>query len=1083
MPDSPITKARSHPAKAPAPAVIARSGPAPAARYAELQTTSNFSFLTGASHPEELAAEASRLGLSALAVTDRHTLAGIVRAHVGARDAGLPLVVGARLDLWSSPWWDTRPAPADAVARGVLVYATDRPSYGRLCRLLTIGKRRAPKGQCRLTHADLAEHQGGLLAAALHPHAHDPGFPSFLAALRDLFDDDRLSLAASCAYGPDDEAHLARLASIARSAAVPLLATNDVHYHTRDRRPLQDVLTCVRHGCTIQSAGRRLFPNAERCLKPPLDMQRLFREHPAAIARTIAIADRAAGFSLDQLRYEYPDEIVPPGTSPREYLADLTRRGAAERYPAGVPDKVSAQIRHELALIAELRYEPYFLTVRDIVVFARARGILCQGRGAAANSAVCYCLGITAVDPARIDVLFERFISRERNEPPDIDIDFEHERREEVIQYLYDTYGRDRAALTAEVISYRSRSAVRDVGKALGLSLDAVDRLAKTLDWWQGSIDPASIREAGFNPDDPTLRMVVALTAQVAGFPRHLSQHVGGFVITRGPLCESVPIENAAMPDRTVIEWDKDDLDAMGMLKVDVLGLGMLTCIRKCFDLVERHHARPLTLATVPPEDPRVYDMLCRADTIGVFQIESRAQMSMLPRLRPRCFYDLVIEVAIVRPGPIQGDMVHPYLRRRSGQEPVVYPDERVRQVLGKTLGVPLFQEQAMALAIVAAGFTPGQADSLRRAMAAWKRKGDQIHRFGEMLIAGMLARGYPPEFARRCFEQIKGFSEYGFPESHAASFALLVYVSGWLKHHHPAAFAAALLNSQPMGFYAPAQIVRDARDHGVSVLPVDVNHSDWDCTLEGPPNAPAIRLGLRLARGLAHADARRIADAVRRSGAAPSVDALRRASGVGIACLRTLAAADAFRSMGLDRQGALWAVRRLRDEPLPLFDALPGPHPDEPPVPLPSIPLARTIRSDYHATGLSLKAHPLSLVRSRLDELKVTPARNLRDAAITPAGLDVRVAGLVLVRQRPGTASGIVFMTIEDDTGVANLILYSDIYQRFRREARHSLAVLATGRVERQGDVVHVMVRRIADLRHSVPLDALSRVHSRDFH
>ena len=1104
MPEQPFAKPRPHPAKAPpcdrVPAVVgattARLHP-----YAELQVTTNFTFLTGASHPEELVQRAVELGHRAIAITDRHTLAGVVRAHIAAKDAGLPLVVGARLDLWPLAWWESSPkvAPTQDGNVSVLVYPTDRGSYGRLCRLLTVGKRRAPKGECWLALRDLEQHSAGVLVVAVARSRLDDEYSRTLCRLREVFDDDRLSLAASCPYGPDDGERLAQIASVAAAVGVPLVAANDVHCHTPERRALQDVLTCIRHGCTIRQVGTRLWPNAERHLKSPEEMARLFRDHPDAIARTVRIAERGAAFNLDQLRYEYPDEVVPPGRSPTQHLADLTWKGAAERFPGseGVPEKVRVQIRHELALIAELRYEPYFLTVHDIVVFARSRGILCQGRGAAANSAVCYCLGVTAVDPTRIDMLFERFISRERNEPPDIDIDFEHERREEVIQYLYAKYGRERAALTAEVITYRGRSAVRDVGKAMGLSLDAVDRLAKNLDWWHGgTIEPERLREAGFNPADPTLRDVVALTAQLVGFPRHLSQHVGGFVITRGPLCESVPIENAAMPDRTIIEWDKDDLDAMGMLKVDVLGLGMLTCIRRCFGIVEQHHGRALTLATVPPEDPAVYDMVCKADTVGVFQIESRAQMSMLPRLRPRCFYDLVIEVAIVRPGPIQGKMVHPYLRRRSGEEAFTYPDERVKAVLGKTLGVPLFQEQAMGLAIVAAGFTPGEADALRRAMAAWKRKGNLIFRFGEKLIAGMTARGYAPEFAERCFEQIKGFSEYGFPESHAASFALLVYVSSWLKHHYPAAFAAALLNSQPMGFYAPAQIVRDATEHGVEILPVDVNASAWDCTLEGSQDAPALRLGMRLVDGLRQAAADAIARAVTRREEGPfqTVESLWRSAcggvgvgggvGVRVADLRRLAAADAFGSMGLDRQGAMWQIRRLRDDALPLFDDGHNAAADhEPGAALPPIPLARTIRHDYDALGLSLKAHPLSLERARLDAMGVATALRVRDAASFPHGKAVAVAGVVLVRQRPSTASGIVFMTIEDETGAANLILFPKVYERFRRAARHSVAVIAWGRVERQGEVVHIMVRRIGDLREQTAFATVSKSLSRDFH
>ncbi|MCH8211884.1 MAG: error-prone DNA polymerase, partial [Planctomycetes bacterium] len=916
---------------------------------------------------------------------------------------------------------------------------------------------------------------------------------------------------------------------------------------------LQDVLTCIRLGCTLPEAGFRLFAHAERHLKRSQEMARLFAEHPQAITRTVEIANRAAAFNLDELRYEYPDEICPPHRTPMQYLIDLTWQGAAKHYPHGVPKKVRRQIENEFALIDELNYAPYFLTVYDLVVFARSRGILCQGRGAAANSAVCYCLGVTAVDPDRIDLLFERFVSRERNEPPDIDIDFEHERREEVIQYIYSKYGRERAALTAEVITYRGKSAVREVGKALGLSLDCVDRLSKSMDWWEkGKLRPNRLRELGLNPNDPTIHHLVQRMNEILGFPRHLSQHVGGFVITKGPLCELVPIENAAMKDRTVIEWDKDDIDALGMLKVDVLGLGMLTCIRKCFDLVNGQYLarreytavrprcihrglnggrRTLELHTVPSEDPAVYDMICAADTIGVFQIESRAQMSMLPRLRPRCFYDLVIEVAIVRPGPIQGKMVHPYLRRRNGEEPVTYPDERVKEVLGKTLGIPLFQEQAMRLAIVGAGFTPEEADQLRRAMAAWKRKGNQIEKFGTRLIDGMLKRGYPLEFAERCFEQIKGFSDYGFPESHAASFALLVYVSAWLKRHYPAAFGAALINSQPMGFYAPAQIVRDAQEHGVKVRPVDVNYSQWDCTLgerkhEGTPpeqarrheggesssrepkasawgkDAPSLRLGMRLVKGLREDEANAISQAVDRYGSFTSIERLWRTSSVRIATLRALARADAFGSMGLDRQAALWEIRRLRDDELPLFDGkrdnvhlAPGEYTGgsaggagsgvtaksggERDV-LPPISQPRKVVQDYAAVGLSLKAHPISFIRLMLESRGAIEAAQLKDAKRYPQGMVVSVAGIVLVRQRPATASGIIFMTLEDETGISNLIIRPHIYERFRPAARHGVIILARGRVERQGEVIHILVDHVQ--RIEWPAEAL-QASSRDFH
>ncbi|MBX3387697.1 MAG: error-prone DNA polymerase [Phycisphaeraceae bacterium] len=1062
--------------------------PAPVPPYAELEATSNFTFLTGASHPDEFAHQAAALGYRAIAITDTNSLAGIVRTHVAAKDAGIQLIVGCRIVF------------TDASLPSVLVYPTDLAAYGRLCRLLTLGKRRAPKGECHLTPNDLfAEHEG-LIGVVVMPRDPTDAAIEVLHQLRRVFDEDRLSLAVSRAFRQDDAERIERLSALSASARIPLVVTNAAHYHVPERRTLQDVLTCVRHGCTLEQAGFRLLTNAERHLKPPEEMHRLFVEHPRALARTLAIAERCKGFTLDQLRYNYPDEIVPVGTTAMTHLRTLTAEGASERFPGGVPAHVQAQIDHELRIVEELHYAPYFLTVHDLVRFARQRGILCQGRGAAANSAVCFCLGVTAVDPSRGTMLFERFISKERNEPPDIDIDFEHERREEAIQYLYTKYGRDRAALTAEVISYRGRSAVRDVGKAMGLSLDAVDRLAREIDWWSDSpADPRRLREIGMDPSNPHLRSVLDHARTLMGFPRHLSQHVGGFVITCTPLSELVPIENAAMVDRTVIEWDKDDIDALGMLKVDVLGLGMLTCLRKCLDLVAESDGQRLTLATIPAEDPATYDMICAADTVGVFQIESRAQMSMLPRLRPRCFYDLVIEVAIVRPGPIQGKMVHPYIRRRNGEEPVVYASPEVERVLGRTLGVPLFQEQCMALAVAAAGFTPGEADQLRRAMAAWKRSGQAIHRFERQLIDGMTKRGYSAEFAGQVFQQISGFSGYGFPESHAASFAILVYASCWLKRHKPAAFATALLNSQPMGFYQPAQIVQDAQKHGVEVRPIDVNHSRWDCTLEPAEvglvkNGPhAVRLGMRLVSGLSERHAEAIGRAVEQLGRFTTLDSLCRATrraDVPIAALRHLAQADAFGSMGLTRRAALWSLQRLHDEPMPLFDMATDAQADSPdgadradrvsasalPVPEPF----EEVAADYARAGLSLKAHPVSFVRDELDELGVTPCATVQDVERCPAGREVSVAGLVLVRQRPGTASGIVFMTIEDETGIANLILFPKVYQRFRAVARHSSGVICTGRIERAGQVVHVSATRLRRL--TTRGDAL-HAKSRDFH
>ena len=1036
--------------------------------YAELQVTSNFSFLRGASHPEELVERAAELGHRAIALTDRNTLAGIVRAHAAAKREGLRLVVGARLDLADGP--------------SLLAFPIDRAAYGRLARLITLGwqakpaslcatqkearlagRRRAPKGECHLTFADALAHADGQILVALPPAEPDEAFRHRLATLKGALRD-RLYLAAHHLYRGDDGGRIARLAALAGQLGIPLVATNDVHIHTPERRALLDVLTCVREHCTIDEAGYRLFANAERHLKSAAEMMRLFKSHPEAVARGLEIVERTR-FSLDELRYEYPVDPCPDGLTPQQYLARETWAGAAERYPRGIPAKVRAQLEHELALIETLGYAPYFLTVHDIVRFARGRGILCQGRGSAANSAVCYGLGITAVDPSRLDLLFERFVSAERNEPPDIDVDFEHERREEVIQYVYQKYGRDRAGIAATVISYRTRSAVRDVGKVMGLSLDVVGALADTV-WGHGEdgIDEAQVRELGLDPAEPRLKLTLALARELIGFPRHLSQHVGGFVITKSPLCEAVPIINAAMPERTMIEWDKDDLDALGMLKIDLLALGMLTCLRKAFELLARHKGLNLGLATIPPEDSAVYDMLCRADSIGVFQVESRAQMSFLPRLKPRTFYDLVIEVAIVRPGPIQGDMVHPYLRRRNGEEKVIYPSEDLRQVLEKTLGVPLFQEQAMRMAIVAAGFTPSEADALRRAMATFRRTG-RIHVFRTKMIEGMVARGYACDFAERCFHQIEGFGEYGFPESHAASFALLVYASAWLKCHHPEAFACALLNSQPMGFYAPAQIVRDAREHGVELCPVDVNHSEWDCTI-GPVGGPrrsllALRLGFRQIKGMGEADAQKLV-AGRGDGYADSY-ALARRSGLGPAVLERLAEADAFRSLGLDRRAALWTVRGLGEAPLPLFAAAERAlAARELPVALPPAGLGEEVRADYASLRLSLKSHPLAFLRAALTSHGITPSAEL---GALPHGAQVEVAGLVLVRQRPGSANGVIFATLEDETGPANIIIWPATFARFRRVVLSARLMGIAGRLQREGIVTHVVAERVFDL------------------
>jgi len=1036
--------------------------------YAELAAMSNFSFLRGASHPVELVGTAKALGLAALALADRNSLAGIVRAHAAAKERGLKFIPAARL-VFSDDTPD------------IIAYPRDRAAYGRLSRLLTLGNRRAEKGQCRLFRADLLEHGEGLNLALVAPPRWNAAADAALAEAACAFAG-RVWLAACVSYGGRDRARLDRLAAHARVHRVPLLAVGDVLYHAPERRPLQDVLICIREHTTIHTAGRLLQANAERHLKGPGEMARLFRDHPGALAETLRLAEDCR-FSLDELRYEYPDEPAGSSATPQQELERLTWAGAQRRYPSGLPGKVKNSLEHELALIAELDYARYFLTVHDIVRFARARGILCQGRGSAANSAVCFCLGVTEVDPDRIDLLFERFVSAERREPPDIDVDFEHERREEVIQYIYGKYGRERAGIASTVISYRTRSAVREVGKAMGLTEDTVSALAGSV--WGFSRDrlaEAEVRRLGLDPADPTLAMTLGLTRELTGFPRHLSQHVGGFVITRGRLDEVVPIANAAMEERTFIEWDKDDLDALGMLKIDVLGLGMLTCIRKALDLLDKHYGEKLTIATIPAEDPSVYRMLGRADSLGVFQVESRAQMSMLPRLKPANFYDLVIEVAIVRPGPIQGDMVHPYLKRRAGAEPVTYPSKELEVVLGKTLGVPLFQEQAMKIAIVAAGFTPAEADRLRRAMATFRRVGT-IDTFRDKMIEGMIARSYDRDFAERCFKQIEGFGDYGFPESHAASFALLVYASAWLKCHYPDVFAAALINSQPMGFYAPAQIVRDAREHGVAARPPDVNRSDWDATLE-PEEAGshrlhlnhagmaddirsthAIRLGLRQIKGLGEDDARALTAA--RGAGYDSVRDLWLRTRLRTHVLERLADADAFRSIGLDRRGALWAVKGLAgnagDKDLPLFAASPGGlRQNEPDMALPPMPLGEHVVNDYRFLKLSLKAHPVGFLRQELDRsghVRCTALAGLASGAV------LKVAGLVLVRQRPGTAKGVIFATLEDESGIANIIVWPKTFERYRPVVLGARFLSVSGRLQSEEGVIHIVADRLTDL------------------
>ena len=1133
--------------------------------FAELAVTTNFSFLRGASHAAEFVAMARALGISALGVADRNTLAGVVRAHVAAKEVGLRLLVGARLVL------------VDGME--IIAYPKTREAYGRLSSMLSHGKLKARKGECHLTLEDVIAAGSDHVFIVIPPFRETSAFEAVLIRLGEVWRG-RVFLAARFTFGGQNRERIARLAELGARCGAPIVATNDVLYHDAGRRPLQDVMTCIREHCTIETAGFRLEANAERYLKSPEEMARLFRGFEGALARTAEIADQCR-FSLDELAYEYPDEPVPEGKNPQEHLADLTWAGADWRYPWGVPDKIRTQLEKELGLIAELNYAQYFLTVHDIVAWARAQGILCQGRGSAANSAVCYCLGVTSVDPDTTSLLFERFISKERKEPPDIDVDFEHERREEVIQYVYRRYGRHKAALTATVISYRPRSAVREVCKAMGLTEDVSAALAGTV-WgsWGRDIVDEQIRRVGLDPASPLIRRAIFLTRQLIGFPRHLSQHVGGFVLTRGPLIETVPIGNAAMAERTFIEWDKDDIEALGIMKMDVLALGMLTCIRKAFDMITAHKGRTYTLATLPVEDPATYDMLCAADSLGTFQVESRAQMNMLPRLRPRKFYDLVIEVAIVRPGPIQGDMVHPYLRRRKGLETVTYPSpapehgppDELERILSRTLGVPLFQEQAMQISIDAAKFTPDEANGLRRAMATFRKMGT-IRNYEEKMVGRMVARGYDPAFAQRCFDQVKGFGEYGFPESHAASFALLVYVSSWLKCHHPDVFCAALLNSQPMGFYAPAQIVRDAREHGVDVRPVDVNYSDWDsvvedCSMPFPrvplgafapspvglwserqlnseceaaalnpihresgdsreagdqthqsteqnesrisPSSPAtllsgergaqsdiqvtqqpdravhkpterdaktkaeqkkilpIRLGFRQVTGLREDEM--LALIAARGEGYDSVEDIRRRSGISRRAVEMLAAADAFGSIDKSRREALWDVRgEASDKSLPLFAAANAREQGgEAKVDLPDMPESEQVVQDYQTLRLSLKAHPMKFLRERYAGERIL---STREAVRALEGRSIDVAGVVLVRQKPGSASGVVFMTIEDETGVANVVIWPKIVERDRAIVMGARIIQVKGYIQRADNVTHLVARRLIDRTNDLSL------------
>jgi error-prone DNA polymerase len=1025
--------------------------------YAELQVTSNFTFLRGGSHPEELVEQAEKLGYRAIAITDRNTLAGIVRAHVAARGKNIRFIPACRLDLLDGP--------------SLLAYPINQSGYSNLSALLTVGNLRAEKGECHLYKTDVYKYAADIKFLALSPESLNADYdfgPGFMSALEEYKKalGNSLYFAANFAYYGDDHKRLFRLSQLAERLQIPLVATNDVHYHAPERRELQDVLTCIREKCTMHSAGFRLHQNAERYLKPIDEMYRLFRQYPDAIKRALELAD-ACRFSLDELKYLYPEEITSDGRTPMEELVYLVWKGAHEHWGDQIPTKIRETIDMELEFIGRKDYASYFLTVYDYVREARSRGILCQGRGSAANSVVCYCLGVTSVDPSKFKLLFARFMSDERNEPPDIDVDFEHERREEIMQYIYNKYGRDRAGIVATVTQVHWKGAVRDVGKAMGLSTDAINVLSKskyefTDDWFEGKAPDT----ASFSSKDPHLRKVIELTLQYIGFPRQLGQHTGGFVITRGKLHELCPILNARMEDRTNVEWNKDDIEALGFMKVDVLALGMLTCIRKAFDLAKKHYNLNLTLANIPQDDPKVYEMISHADTLGVFQIESRAQMSMLPRLKPREFYDLVIEVAIVRPGPIQGDMVHPYLKRRNGEEPIEFPSDELKEILGRTLGVPLFQEQAMEIAIVAAGFTPAEADGLRRSMATFKSKG-KVSWYKEKLVNGMVKKGYTEEFAQRVFKQIEGFGSYGFPESHAASFALLVYISSWIKCYYPDIFAASLLNSQPMGFYQPAQIVIDARKHGVVVRPVDINYSEWDNSLEEIDGRYcSVRLGFRQVNGLREGEMQILV--------AGRMNAFRNINelldiGVSPFSLEKLADADAFRSIGLDRRQALWEVSALHDHPIGIFTGTPSQSEAEIKTELPVMTSGEHVIQDYASTSLSLKAHPVSFIRQSLNRLEVVPTSEL---SRMKNGMKVRVSGLITVRQRPGTAKGVLFITIEDETGFANLVVWSNTFEQYRKVILQSRLFMVEGKLQIEGEVIHVVVSACFNLNELMNLD-----------
>ncbi|MCQ6958293.1 error-prone DNA polymerase [Mucilaginibacter aquariorum] len=1012
--------------------------------YVELQITSNFTFRLGGSHPEELVDQAADLGYDAIGITDRNTFAGVVRAYQVAKDRNIRLVPGVRLDLLDGP--------------SLLAYPTDKEAYGRLSALLTIGNLRAEKEQCHISKRDVYQHAEGSYFIIIPPDKIGQDFEFELIFSHHVQDYRKnlpnLYLAATKYYTGNDAKRLFLLAEL----NIPLVATNDVHYHNADRRELQDILTCIREKCTIFNAGYKLHQNAERHLKEKKEMERLFRNYPEAIINSRKIAD-ACQFDLKSLKYKYPNELTTEGRAPQQQLEHLAWKGANTCYNGNVPEKVVNAIKEELAIIAELDVADYFLTVEDYVTWARGQHILCQGRGSAANSAVCFVLGITSVAPDKSNLLFARFLSKERNEPPDIDVDFEHERREEVIQYVYNRFGRDRAAILPTVFTLHYKGAVNDVGRAMGLSIDVVKQLSDAYgDLSDEEITPQQVSALGLNHKDPHLLKVLELTALLIGFPRQLGQHTGGFVITDGKLSDLCPIFHARMENRTNIEWNKDDIDALGFMKVDVLALGMLTCIRKAFDLVKSHYGITLTLANIPQDDPKVYEMITAADTLGVFQIESRAQMSMLPRMKPTCFYDLVIEVAIVRPGPIQGDMVHPYIRRRNGEEEVDYPSEEIRSILERTLGVPLFQEQAMELAIVAAGFTPGEADLLRRTMATFKFNG-MVSKFEHKLINGMTSRGYTEEYARRIFKQLEGFGSYGFPESHAASFALLVYVSCWLKFYYPEVFCAALLNSQPMGFYQPAQIVRNAREHGVMVLHPDVNHSQWDSMLEPKQGKYfVVRLGFREIDGIRQEEMEKLVAGRIKPYTEPHqiCDA-----GVSVATMEKLANADTFRSMDLDRRRALWEVSALHDRPVQLMQGQSSESIYEPEVDLPTLRLSEHVVQDYATIGLSVKGHPLSFIRHQLEMLHIKTAK---EANQTENKTLIKTAGLILIRQRPGTAKGVCFITLEDETGTTNLVVFPKLFDKYRKEILHARLLMVEGVVERT-EVTHIIVRRIFNI------------------